>query len=215
MTVWFIIAIRNKNSIKIRTISLFLKFKNIFKAINISMNLTILSIKFIIFFTLRHPKSMLHKLRKKIMISLFFLFFSFTFIYTCSTPFILILIMFISLIIFNTLWSFSGYTWFPLILALLFVGGILVIFMVISSLFPNSKNFLQQLGRFKIFSFISLSIFFLFYFPFTIFSFECFSIKTIILRGGNFLSLGFIILCYFFCFLYFISKDKVSLRRFF
>lgn len=44
-----------------------------------------------------------------------------------------------SLIVFAYIYILSGITWFPLIIYILFTGGILIIFIVVSSVRPNKK----------------------------------------------------------------------------
>lgn len=120
------------------------------------------------------------------------------------------LLIFFRLLNFFVIFFSSGGSWFPLIFTLLFIGGVMVLFMVISSLFSNEKtdnysfiliSFAFLLIRFLMFSFCQ----------FVVFGLEN---KIFITVGFNFSFMVSLVLGYFFLFLFFISFEKASLRSF-
>lgn len=51
-----------------------------------------------------------------------------------------ILLLAVSIILFTLIFLIRGRTWFPTLFALLFMGGILIIFIILSSILPNEKR---------------------------------------------------------------------------
>lgn len=106
-----------------------------------------------------------------------------------------------------------GGTWFPLIIYLLFIGGILIIFLILSSLLPNEKS-----QKNKISLWITLVLILLgFYFapmlghPKRIQD-SALGIKRAITSRLNIITIGMIILLYFLIFVSIISRNKSPLR---
>lgn len=118
-------------------------------------------------------------------------------------------ILFIRLVSFFIIKTESSLSIFPSIFTLLFTGGILIIFMTLSSLIPNiemKKIILLPFIYFYFFCFTNEK------FLFQNFSGTDFKANFV---GFSLLFLVFIILTYFFCFIFFLSKSKESIRSFF
>lgn len=146
------------------------------------------------------------------MIISFFILFLFLFMEASSLINVIILMIFLRILLLSIIWVTRIRCWFTSIFSLLFIGGILVIFIVISSLFPNRKIYFS-------FHYKKIFLFFLFFsILFSTPAYICIDVlrlKSLVFSFRNFISMICVILIYFFCFLYFISKDKLSLRRFF
>lgn len=68
------------------------------------------------------------------------------------------LILGIRFLIFVSLKLQKGEVWFPLIFFLLFTGGILIMFMILSSISPNEKSYKMKISKFAIIVIILVSV---------------------------------------------------------
>lgn len=153
---------------------------------------------------------MLYKLRKIIII--FFISFFLLFLFSSVWSLIFLVLLF-RVICFNVFWFYRGYCYFSMIFSLLFSGGIVVIFMIARSLYPNLLSSfsikIQVLFSFFIFSF---SFFYVFSYDFFL---SIFNLKRFLFRGFIFFFLIFFVVFNFFCVINMLSSDSMSLRNYF
>lgn len=148
------------------------------------------------------------------MISLFpyfCIFFPLVFLFS-NRPIKSAILLFLSCVsFFFSLWVSLGSCWFSLIFRILFLGGVIVVILVLSSLMPNEK-----VEKFSLFLFVfSFFYFFLSVLFFNYRGFSTFFSQICFFRGFNFLFLTFLVTCYFFSFLFVLTFDKGPLRSFF
>lgn len=117
----------------------------------------------------------------------------------------LVIIRGIIMLLLNAL---RGESWFPIIFYLLFIGGIIIIFIILSSVRPNEK--MPKLKNYITFAIILSTISTLSYRNQN----TCASniLKEVLIRNHNVLSLTALVLVYFLAFIYLISKNKIPLR---
>lgn len=117
-------------------------------------------------------------------------------------------ILFMRTLIFSLIFATKGSCWVPIIFYLLFMGGILMMFMILSSLAPN-----EQSKKMKV-SLLRLALIF------TIISIEQemtrestqLIIKQRVIRAPVIILRTFIIIIYFFSFLAILSEQKICMR---
>lgn len=134
------------------------------------------------------------------------------FLFCCFNPVkIGFLLIIFSVSNFFVMFFSLGSSWFPLIFSLLFIGGVIVLLMVISSLFSNEKTDNYSL----FFIFLTFLFFIIFFVPFFSRMFVyAQDFKVFLYSGFNFMFMVLLVLGYFFLFLFFISFEKASLRSF-
>lgn len=112
-------------------------------------------------------------------------------------------------IVFYVSHLIMGITWIPIILFLLFIGGILIIFIILSSLIPNEKS---KKAKFII---IPMIIFFVCGITLTKVSNSIinYELKWSIVRRINIIRLIIIVLIYFLRFIYIISVENIQIRN--
>lgn len=123
---------------------------------------------------------------------------------------IAVTILFFSTTVFNLMGIQIGSNWIRIILFLIFTGGILITFIVLSSLMPNI-SFTTSLSN-KRFYIIFIILAVLITFNYRINSTRLRSIKEINLIAGNLFFFTTLILGYFFGFLWVVRSLKGSIR---
>lgn len=127
----------------------------------------------------------------------------------CLNPIkIRIIIIFIRSFTFILIRNIIGRRWFPLIFYILFLGGILIIFIVLSSLIPNEKSIKNKLSwtTILILALITTAI----HLPLTN-NFRR-QLKWFIQSTYNLYIIILLILLYFIRFIYLLSQEKITLR---
>lgn len=128
----------------------------------------------------------------------------------CRNPVkISIIILFISINLFFRMNYSTGKNWFRAIFILLFIGGILIIFIILASLIPNEKN-----KKIKVIICLRVILFnYLFTCYYRPLSWNIIQQNKWLLNSSRrFFALITIILIYFFLFIFFIKVEKLSMR---
>lgn len=104
----------------------------------------------------------------------------------------------------------TGAKWFPILYFLLFIGGILIIFIVLSSIIPNEKPGKSKITYPAVFTFFVLGRIFYNNIPFIIQSTE--RIKTLLSTSIIIPILRIIIILYFFLSIEMLKRVKLPIR---
>lgn len=116
-------------------------------------------------------------------------------------------ILIFRILIFISIGKIRRRIWFPIIFLLLFVGGVIIIFIILSSLAPNEKSLKTHIKKFFIYTTTIM--------PWIIYrdvNSKIHRLKWIIKSNSNIEILIIIILGYFFSFILIIRTDKLSIR---
>lgn len=133
--------------------------------------------------------------------------------YTISNPVkISIRLIFLRITIFNSIFLISGIRWFPLIFCLLFIGGILMIFLILSSLIPNEKIKKNKINKNMMLISIIIAILINLNWKIKINEISWTQRKIFLINNLNIATITILILIYFLIFIILNIKEKVSLR---
>ena len=118
-------------------------------------------------------------------------------------------ILFLRIIIFFTIYFKSSQTWIPILILLLFIGGIIIIFIILSSILPNEKTI-----KIKNLYLIILPIFLAIILKESTFPTEKLNteIKSFLSTGINFYTILLLILIYFLASISILSVEQSPIR---
>lgn len=122
-----------------------------------------------------------------------------------------IILIIIGVSIFSMSRLYTGKRWIPLVILILFTGGVLIVLIILSSIIPNRHpgKDLKILVKLRILIRIILLL--------ILFNFETSNqnqsmLKQIIIRKNRIYLMTLMIIMYFAGFLMILSKDKISMR---
>lgn len=121
-----------------------------------------------------------------------------------------IILMIYSSIITLRLWHMTAATWFPLIFYILFIGGILIMFIILSSGIPNEKAMKLKIELLLVTAIATIRTFF----PRST-TVDIATAKRELMTQHSFTLLAAILVLYFFFFLKIVSRKKYPARNFF
>lgn len=143
-------------------------------------------------------------------INLILILASSTMIYNLNPMKIIYLLMCIGFNLFTLIYCLVGSSLFPVIILIIFIGGILIAFMIVTSILPNEplkKNTASNITAIRLLLIVVFIV--------APNQAATYKYKSIFLRNINTIIIVIIILAYFIGFIYLIYTTKITLRTFF